>query len=135
MILRRNAAPSPIRQQVKGCWLDRHPALLSKRAPGRCRRNQSRMSIIDLSASRLLLSRSFVLRQLDSVGTPARSRASRLTHARSARSRIVTWLSPTAPARWASGTSTHSASSTVRILAVLIVLIVLTLHDDGLHRT
>jgi hypothetical protein len=56
--------------------------------------------------------------RLDRIAIPARSRASRLTHARSARSRIVTWpssimtwASATAPAPWVPRASTRSVAS------------------------
>jgi hypothetical protein len=70
-----------------------------------------------------------VARRLDRIAISARLRTPRLTHARSARSRIVTWPTATAPAPSVAGTPDRSAASTPWTLAVWIVL---TIHDDEL---
>jgi hypothetical protein len=107
----------------------RHPrvAILPKRSGIVCTAGTrpTREPRIDQSVVRAVTGR------LDRVAIPARSRASRLTHARSARSRIVTWASATAPAPWVPGAPTRSVASRPWTPAVWIVL---TIHDDEVDR-
>ena len=103
----------------------RHPARRSRSSPPSRHSCQRQPPVAESVCS-------LVVRRLNRIGIPARFRASRFTHTRSARSRVVIWLSATSPAASGAATLAGWAATTRPTLAIWLVL---TFHDDELDRS